>query len=105
MTTSKSPERNREANGEKSIGAHGKEVRDHARALTTSVQSTFDDVDRYVNRQMRKRPYTAIGVAAGVGFVLGGGLAPRLLSTMVSIGTRMAVDMLLVQLFGKPGRG
>ena len=77
------------------ITAHIAEVRDNADDLAESFNETLDDVKQLVRKQMRQRPYTALGVAAGVGFILGGGLTVRVGSTLLGLGARVALNSLL----------
>ena len=83
-------------NGGKTIGETGREVRDQARALSASMRDLMGDVTHELERHMRERPYVTLGIAAGIGFVLGGGLGPRLLRT----GGRLAANMLVARAVG-----
>lgn len=42
----------------------------------------------WIQRQMSERPYTALGAALGAGFVLGGGLTPRVAVALLGLGMR-----------------
>lgn len=77
----------------RSLGAHSRDIYDDARALTLAVRSATDDVERYLRDQVNRRPYRTLGVAAGVGYVLGGGLRPRLTLVLVGAATRMATAL------------
>jgi ElaB/YqjD/DUF883 family membrane-anchored ribosome-binding protein len=77
------------------IAAHIAEVRDNADDLAESFTETLDDVKHYVRKQAHQRPYTTLGVAAGVGFILGGGLTLRVGSTLLGIGARVALNSVL----------
>ncbi len=57
------------------------ELRDAARALGV------------LGRRMKATPYPFLGVAAAVGFILGGGLWGRLGRTLISAGARVALTM------------
>lgn len=53
----------------------------------STMQETLAQIDpgqmiETVTTFARENPHTAIAVAAGIGFVLGGGLTPRLLGTI-----------------------
>jgi hypothetical protein len=53
----------------------------------STMQETLAQIDpgqmlESVTTFARENPHTAIAVAAGIGFVLGGGLTPRLLGTI-----------------------
>jgi len=44
-----------------------------------------------VERQAQEAPYRVIGVAAGLGFVLGGGLAWKMIGGFLNVASRIAV--------------
>jgi hypothetical protein len=46
----------------------------------------------------------ALGVAAGIGFVLGGGLASRLGGTLLSVGARLVATRVLEELTSAENR-
>ena len=77
------------------IAAHIAEVRDNADDLAESFNETLDDVKHFIRKQVGQRPYTALGVAASVGFILGGGLTVRVGSTLLGIGARVALNSVL----------
>ena len=52
-------------------------------------------MDRYTDAlrdRVEKRPYQALALAAGVGFVLGSGLWKHLARSLVAVGGRLAVS-------------
>lgn len=51
-----------------------------------------------VSRGVREHPYVAIAAAAGVGFLLGGGLGGRIFGAALSLGGRLAADALLASI-------
>lgn len=71
------------------------ELRDAWDDVSASLGDLYRAADSFANEQTRTRPHVALGVAAGVGFVLGGGLASRLGSTLLSVGTRLVAKRLL----------
>ena len=77
------------------IAAHIAEVRENADDLAESFSDTLDDVKQFARKQTRQRPYAALGMAAGVGFILGGGLTVRVGSTLLGIGARVALNTVL----------
>ena len=77
-----------------SIGDHGRRIRRDAAALAAEVRSTTADLERYLTEEVRRRPYGTLGVAAGIGYVLGGGLSARM--TVVLLGTASRVATALV---------
>lgn len=80
-----------ERQGPRSLADHGRQIHHDVHALAAAVQDAADDVERYVTEQVEQRPYTTLGVAAGVGFVLGGGLRPRLAAVLFGTATRLAM--------------
>ena len=77
----------------RSLGDHCREIHHDAHALAAAVQDAADDLQRYVTEQVEQRPYTTLGVAAGVGFVLGGGLRSRLTAVLLATATRLAMAL------------
>ncbi len=77
----------------RSMGDHGREIYDDAQALRNAVGTAADDLKYYLTDQASRRPYRTLGVAAGVGFVLGGGLRSRLTSVFLGAATKVAVSM------------
>ena len=53
-----------------------------------SVGELYNAVDAAVSHQMREHTYATLGVAAGVGFVLGGGLASPMGQMLVRVSMR-----------------
>jgi DUF883 C-terminal glycine zipper region len=82
-----------ERQGQRSFGDHGRQIHDDVHALADAVQDAADDLDRYLTEQVEERPYTTLGVAAGVGFVLGGGLRSRLTAVLLGTVTRLAMAL------------
>jgi ElaB/YqjD/DUF883 family membrane-anchored ribosome-binding protein len=77
--------------GQRSLGDHSREIHDDVHALAAAVQDAADDLERYVTAQVHRRPWSTLGVAAGVGFVLGGGLRSRLTTVVFGAATRLAM--------------
>ena len=77
----------------RSLGDHGRQIHHDAHALAAAVQEATDDLERYLTEQVEQRPYTTLGVAAGVGYVLGGGLRSRLTAILLGAATRFAMAL------------
>ena len=73
-----------------SLGDHARQIHHEAEALAAAVRDATDDVQRYLTAQVERRPFTTLGMAAGVGFVLGGGLSARLTVVLLGTATRLA---------------
>ena len=82
-----------ERQGHRSIGDHGRQIHQDAHALAAALRDAADDLERYLTEQVEERPYTTLGVAAGVGFVLGGGLRSRLTVVLLGAATRLATAL------------
>jgi len=80
-----------ERQGQRSLGEHSREIHHDVHALAAAVQDAAGDLERYVTEQVHRRPYSTLGVAAGVGFVLGGGLRSRLTAVVFGAATRLAM--------------
>ena len=74
------------------------ELRDAWDDVTSSVGDFYRAADAFATEQARERPYVFLGVAAGIGFVLGGGLASRLGTTLLGFGSRFAASRLFEEL-------
>jgi hypothetical protein len=57
----------------------------------SSVEQLYRVGDAFLERQAHERPHLLLGAAAGIGFVLGGGLAWRMTGALVNLVGRMAV--------------
>lgn len=73
------------------IVEHTRHVREDAQALAGSLSEAAEEAADYLRVQLQERPYVALGVAAGVGYVLGGGLPSRLTGMLLGVGARLAL--------------
>jgi hypothetical protein len=71
---------------------------DNAPALSTAVEGIASSVrqlyrvgDAFLGKHAQDRPYVVLGTAAGIGFLLGGGLASKTAGVLMSMALRMAV--------------
>ena len=60
-----------------------------ARLLFSAVDGALRETESRVTRMMREHTLVAVSAAAGVGFLLGGGLTPRIAARLVTTGGRM----------------
>lgn len=58
--------------------------------LQASAEDVAGQVDRMLQHTVSSVPLLAVGAAAGVGFILGGGLPRGALGVLFGIGARMA---------------
>src|SRR5690606_32068961 len=64
-------------------------VAELASELGSTAAALYERLD--LPRQMREHPYRTLAVAAGVGYVLGGGLFTPLTAALVRVGARAAL--------------
>ena len=81
-----------------SVGDHGRQIQHDAEALAATVWDATDGVQRYLTAQVEQRPFSTLGVAAGVGYVLGGGLSSRLTAVLLATATRVATALVAREL-------
>ena len=67
---------------EKSVGEIAGEIAEAAAEL-------YERLD--IGRQLQEHPYRTLAIAAGIGYVLGGGLFTPLTGTLLRIGARAAM--------------
>jgi ElaB/YqjD/DUF883 family membrane-anchored ribosome-binding protein len=91
--------------GQRSLGDHGRQIHHDVHALAAAVQEADADLERYLTAQLEERPYTTLGVAAGVGFVLGGGLRARLTAVLFGAATRLAMAVAARELAARVSPG
>lgn len=70
-------------------------LREYGAALTRSFRDAAEELDWSPTRAVREKPYATLGLAAGVGFLLGGGLSPRILGAAFGLSTRLVINALL----------
>lgn len=62
-----------------------------AGALLSAVDGALGEGEKTLRRWMRSNPTFALALAAGAGYLLGGGLTPRIATRLVSNGGRILV--------------
>ena len=73
------------------------DVRDDVTKLREDASQTFKDWEGRIRDRLTEQPYATLAVAAGFGYVLGGGLPPFLIRTLLLAGGRLAVENLIAQ--------
>jgi len=71
------------------------ELRDAWDDVVTSTGDLYRAADAFATEQAQVRPHTVLGAALGIGFILGGGLASRMGSTLLTVGARMVASRFL----------
>jgi hypothetical protein len=77
----------------RSLADYGRQIQQDAHALTATVQDATADLEGYLTAQVTQRPYVTLGVAAGIGYAVGGGLSSRLTVALVGTATRLAMAL------------
>jgi ElaB/YqjD/DUF883 family membrane-anchored ribosome-binding protein len=75
-------------------GDTGRHLVEDANLMAETMTDAATEIQVYLREQATRRPYVALGAAAGIGFVLGGGLSLRLTTTLLTIGGRLLVTQL-----------
>jgi len=70
----------------------GEDVQKALDDVGSSVEQLYRVANAFLARRTEEKPYAVLGAAAGVGFVLGGGLASRLGGVVASLGSRMLLS-------------
>jgi hypothetical protein len=73
------------------LGDHCRQIHHDAHALAAAVQDATNGLEGYLTERVHRRPYVTLGVAAAVGYVLGGGLRSRLTAGLLGAATRVAL--------------
>ena len=73
-----------------SIYGHGRQIHQDTHALVADLQAAAAAAQHLIIDRMKHQPCTTLIVAAGVGYVLGGGLSSRLTRVLIGAGTRLA---------------
>ena len=84
---------NQQMRGPQAIMNSGRQIQGDVQQLATHVQETSSELQTYITEQVRDRPYTVLGAAAAVGFLLGGGLSSKLTLMAFGVATRLAMAM------------
>ncbi len=72
---------------------HARQIKRDADALAGALESAAHDLERHLQGQVDQRPYSTLAVAAGVGYVVGGGLTTRLTNFLSGTATKLAMAM------------
>jgi hypothetical protein len=70
-------------------------VREDVVALAGTVRQVTHGWQTLLRERLEKRPYATLAVAAGVGYVLGGGLPTGLMRMLAGVGGRLALERAL----------
>jgi ElaB/YqjD/DUF883 family membrane-anchored ribosome-binding protein len=84
------------------IESSGRHAISSAQEFVDSVRDVHGQFNSALSQQASNRPYVALGAAAGIGFVLAGGLTVRLTSKLIGVGARLALSAAVKQLVSLP---
>lgn len=82
----------------RSLADHCRQINQGAHALVAAVQDATSGLEGYLTERAHSRPYVTLGVAAGVGYVLGGGLGSRLTAVLFRAASRVALAVAVREL-------
>jgi ElaB/YqjD/DUF883 family membrane-anchored ribosome-binding protein len=77
----------------RSLADFGRQIQYDTRALTATVQDATAGLESYLTAQVARHPYETLGIGAGIGYVLGGGLSSRLTVALFGTATRLAMAL------------
>jgi len=70
-------------------------LREDAEVLSRHAGTAIDGWRRYLAARLETHPYATVTLAAGVGWILGGGVPRPLLSMAFAVGSRIAADRIV----------
>ena len=76
-----------------SLPEHARSIREDASTLVSSVDHAIGDYRLRLGASLRDRPYATLAVAAGAGFVIGGGVATSLTRFLLATGGRLVLAL------------
>lgn len=85
------------------LAGTGRAVRDDASRLVGDLGRLASEVEVRLARRLDARPYGTLAIAAGAGYLLGGGVPAWLLRAGVAAGTRAVANVLIGEVFAVPG--
>ena len=85
----------------RTLGDHCRQIRDDAHALAGAVQDATSSLEGYLTERVHRRPYVTLGVAAGVGYVLGRSLGSRVTVMLLGAATKVALAVAARELRGQ----
>jgi hypothetical protein len=88
----------RQASTVRQLYDQGNEAREQVVELADSIRGLLQDGNAVLRERMRTQPYATIAAAAGIGYVLGGGLSPSMVRLLVAAGGRIALQGFLHRL-------
>lgn len=84
------------------LQAQARHARHEAQALADAVAGILDELSTLVCTEVRAKPHLALSAAAGIGYVLGGGIPTPVGRLLLDQGLRVAVTVALARLAAGP---
>lgn len=88
-----------------SAWSESRQAKAEADRLAEAIRRARVEWEELLRQRLKQRPYATIAAAVGVGYVVGGGLAPHVIRSVVGIGGRMAAGVLMQRLLATPLAG
>ena len=85
----------RAAHHQQSLYESTRQVRSEAEALASTVGDVAGELEGRLRDSFQRRPYATLAVAAGAGYVLGGGIPSKLTRVVLGLGARAAAAALI----------
>lgn len=76
----------------------GQRIHEDVASLATAVRKMAHGWEALLRDRLERQPYATLAVAAGVGYVLGGGIPSGVLRLLVGVGGRLAVEQAIARL-------
>jgi hypothetical protein len=73
-------------------------VGDELGVLADAARQAISGCQALARERLERQPYATLAVAAGIGYVLGGGMPTTLMRLLFGVGSRLAVERALAQL-------
>ena len=70
-------------------------VVDDARELESSLAATLKELEQYLSARVGRNPVATLGLASGIGFILGGGLPIQAIRLLLTLAGRTAAAFVL----------
>jgi len=81
----------RQTSSSSRLRERSRKLESNARSIVSEVDEMISDAEDLVRGHLESQPYTTLALAAGAGFVIGGGLTVGVLATLARVGARVAV--------------
>ena len=97
-TQMKRPSGNGGAPSTRELIDQSERVREDVVALASAVRQAARGWRSLLRDRLDRRPYATLAVAAGVGYVLGGGMPTLLVRSLIGMGGRFAIEQAIARL-------